>query len=395
MAITGSVQQKNNRWYCVVSYRDENNKRKQKWINTGLTIKGNKRAAEKILREKIAEMEQAENEKTVAKLKAVENPIDGTKADAVANPGSSMTVAEWFIEWLTSIEKKVRPNTFRGYKGNMTNHIIPYFEEKKILMCDVTYKDIQAYYDYKASSKLSATSIRHHAENMSKAFEDAIMKNKITVNPTKRAKPPKVKKYKATFLNRQEVEELLQLFKDNVVELPVILCSIYGFRRSEVLGLKWENVDFVKRTIYIVETLQQNTGGDYTDETKTESSTRTMPITKKAYTVLYAKKQEQEQMKKLMGKHYTDSDYVCTWKDGKVIKPNYLSSTFHDVKKVRLHDLRHSAATNLLEMGFSIAQVAEWLGHSSPEITLRYYAHATAQSKMQIANALDDMFNAV
>ena len=88
------------------------------------------------------------------------------------------------------------------------------------------------------------------------------------------------------------VEELLQLFKDNVVELPVILCSIYGFRRSEVLGLKWENVDFVKRTIYIVETLQQNTGGDYTDETKTESSTRTMPITKKAYTVLYAKKQE-------------------------------------------------------------------------------------------------------
>ena len=56
MAITGSVQQKNNKWYCVVSYRDENNKRKQKWINTGLTIKGNKRAAEKILREKIAEM---------------------------------------------------------------------------------------------------------------------------------------------------------------------------------------------------------------------------------------------------------------------------------------------------------------------------------------------------
>ena len=306
MAITGSVQQKNNRWYCVVSYRDENNKRKQKWINTGLTIKGKKRAAEKILREKIAEMEQAENEKTVAELKEVEKPIEETKADAAVNPFCNMTVAEWFIEWLTDIEKKVRPNTFRGYKGNMTNHIIPFFEEKKILMCDVTYKDIQAYYDYKASSKLSATSIRHHAENMSKAFEDGIMKNKITVNPTKRAKPPKVKKYKATFLNRQEVEELLQLFKDNVVELPVILCSIYGFRRSEVLGLRWENVDFVKRTIYIVETLQQNTGGDYVDDTKSEDSTRTMPITEKAYTLLLAKRQEQEQMKKLMGKHYRE-----------------------------------------------------------------------------------------
>ena len=125
-----------------------------------------------------------------------------------------------------------------------------------------------------------------------------------------------------------------------------------------------------------------------------------MPITERAYTLLLAKKQEQEQMKKLMGKYYTDSDYVCTWKDGRIIKPNYLSSTFHAVvkdvfKKVRLHDLRHSAATNLLEMGFTIAQVAEWLGHSSPEVTLKYYAHANKQSKMQIANALDSMFNAV
>lgn len=400
MAITGSVQQKNNRWYCVVSFRDENNKRKQKWINTGLSIKGNKRNAEKILREKIAEMEQAAIERPVAELKADKSPVKVTKADAVVNPVDNMTVAEWFVKWLQLIEKKVRPNTYRNYKGNMKNHIIPYFQEKGILMCEVTYKHIQAYYDYKASSQLSATSIRHHAENMSKAFEDAIMQSLITVNPTQRAKPPKVKKYKATFLNRQEVEQLLQLFKDNVVELPVILCSIYGFRRSEVLGLRWENVDFIKRTIYIVETLQQNTGGDYVDDTKSEDSTRTMPITERAYTLLLAKKQEQERMKQLLGDCYHVSDYVCTWQDGKIIKPNYLSSTFHAVvkdvfKKVRLHDLRHSAATNLLEMGFTVAQVAEWLGHSSPEVTLKYYAHATKQSKMQIANALDNMDFAV
>lgn len=399
MAITGSVQQKNNKWYCVVSFRDENNKRKQKWINTGLSIKGNKRNAEKILREKIAEMEQAEIKKPVTEFKAVENPVEVTKAVAAVNPVNNITVAEWFTKWLTLIEKKVRKNTFRNYKGNMQNHIIPYFEEKGILMCEVTYKHIQAYYDYKMD-KLSATSIRHHSENMSKAFEDAIDNSLIEVNPTKRAKPPKVKKYKATFLDTKEVEQLLQLFKGNVVELPVILCSIYGFRRSEVLGLRWENVDFLKRTIYIVETLQQNTGGDYVDDTKSEDSTRTMPMTDRAYKLLYAKKQQQEQIKKLLGKYYNDSDYVCTWQDGKIIKPNYLSSTFHKVvkdvfKNVRLHDLRHSAATNLLEMGFTVAQVAEWLGHSSPEVTLKYYAHATKQSKMQIANALDSMDYAV
>ena len=189
----------------------------------------------------------------------------------------------------------------------------------------------------------------------------------------------------------------MSLFKGNIIELPVTLCSIYGFRRSEVLGLKWENIDFVGRTIYIVETLQQNTGGDYTDDTKTESSTRTMPMTDTAYQILMFKKSQQEHLKKVL-KRYKDTDYVCTHYNGKPISPNYLTKHFHAVvkdvfKKVRLHDLRHSSATNLLEMGFTVAQVAEWLGHSSPEITLRFYAHATKRSKLQIANALDANFS--
>jgi len=326
----------------------------------------------------------------------------GRKADVVTvrrspitakSVPTSITVAEWFTQWLPIIEKQVRPNTFRGYKGNMTNHIIPYFEELNITMDQVTYRHIQAYYDSKIGV-LSPTSIRHHAENMSKAFEDAIFRELLAFNPTKRAKPPKMKKFKAAFLNLEEIEQLLSLFKGNIIELPVTLCSIYGFRRSEVLGLKWENIDFVGRTIYIVETLQQNTGGDYTDDTKTESSTRTMPMTDKAYHLLMHKKREQEQMKKFMKKRYRDTDYVCTQRNGKPISPNYLSKHFHAVvkdvfKKVRLHDLRHSSATNLLEMGFTVAQVAEWLGHSSPEITLRFYAHATKESKVKIANALD------
>ena len=117
-------------------------------------------------------------------------------------------------------------------------------------------------------------------------------------------------------------------------------------------------------------------------------------MTDKAYHLLMHKKREQEQMKKFMKKRYRDTDYVCTQRNGKPISPNYLSKHFHAVvkdvfKKVRLHDLRHSSATNLLEMGFSVAQVAEWLGHSSPEITLRFYAHATKESKVKIANALD------
>ena len=81
--------------------------------------------------------------------------------------------------------------------------------------------------------------------------------------------------------------------------------------------------------------------------------------------------------------------------NGEVISPNYLTRIFHSVvehstlPQIRLHDLRHSAASNLLNAGFSVVQVQEWLGHSSAETTLRFYAHADKSSKKAIADSLN------
>ncbi len=98
-----------------------------------------------------------------------------------------------------------------------------------------------------------------------------------------------------------------------------------------------------------------------------------------------------------MGNYYVKSDYVCTWADGKVIQPNFLTREFHrillnsDLPLIRFHDLRHSTASNLLDNNFSAVQVGEWLGHSSPATTLNFYAHANKASKNDISNALQDM----
>ena len=98
-----------------------------------------------------------------------------------------------------------------------------------------------------------------------------------------------------------------------------------------------------------------------------------------------------------MGDYYFKSDYVCTWAEGKVIQPNYLTKKLHKILKesdlpmVRLHDLRHSTASNLLDKNFSAVQVGDWLGHSSPATTLNFYAHANKTSKNDISNALQDM----
>ena len=121
---------------------------------------------------------------------------------------------------------------------------------------------------------------------------------------------------------------MLILVKGNVIELPVQLSAVYGFRRSEVLGLKWQYIDLDRRTITVAETLQQNVGGSYTDKPKTESSYRTLPMTDKVFEILQKQKRQQEERTDIMGDYYFKSDYVCTWADGKVIQPNYLTKQF-------------------------------------------------------------------
>lgn len=249
-------------------------------------------------------------------------------------------------------------------------------------------------------SELSGRTLKHHHQNISKALNDAVSEGYISVNPASNAKTVKEEQFNAEFLNESQIQELLSLLAESPIRIAVELCSIYGFRRSEVLGLKWHNVDFENESIRICETLQQSTKAitgstNYTDGTKNRSSNGTMPMTKRAKTLLQEQRKRQLQNQQLLGDGYIVNDYVCTFDNGKEITPNYLSRTFHkvivnsDLPQIRLHDLRHSAASNLLAQGFSVVQVADWLRHSNPATTLKFYAHVDKSSKMAIAKALD------
>ena len=380
---TGSLFERNGTYHAIISYYNEYGERRQKWYNTKLAVRGNKKKAEKILNDLLLEWDK----KNVKYC--------------------DLTVAEYFKNWIKEIELEVKPNTYRSYKGNMENHIIPYFESKDILIQELKPYHLEDYYKFKlkphsklrSDEALSHTTIKHHHQNISKALSDAVRKDIIHYNPASYAKTPKTETYKSEFLNPKQLQDLLLLFKGSSVEIPVTLCAIYGFRRSEVLGLSWNSIDFVNRTITISQTLQQHKGENtnYIDTPKTESSYRTLPLTEDVYQMLKKHKELQRKRKELIGNNYVDNNFVCTWEDGNVIAPNYLSRTFHKIiikstlPHIRLHDLRHSVASNLLNNGFSVVQVAEWLGHSSSSTTLKFYAHSDKTSKIQIAVSLNKM----
>ena len=335
--VNGSIVEKNGIWYARLYVTDENGKRKQIWRTTKLPVKNNKRKAEAFLQDLI---EQYSKEcKTFY---------------------SEITVADYFELWLNDIKSEVRPNTYRNYKGNMEKHIIPYFREKGIRLQELKPCDLTAYYKFKNNTNsklekaepLSPRTIQHHHQNISKALNDAVEKGYINFNPDVSSKRPKLKTFNAKFLNQKQINNMLTAIENEIIYLPVLLCSIYGLRRSEVLGIKWSCVDFENNTIHICETLQQSTKeltgeSNYTDDTKNASSNRTMPLIPVIKEKLLVQKQWQFENKKEFEELYSDSDFVFTHENGSVMTPNYLTKNFRRIADslgyhgLRLHDLRH------------------------------------------------------
>ena len=111
--MTGSVQRKNNRYHMVISYKDNFGEQKQKWISTGLTIKGNKKAADAMLDKWLKEHAGCDM-----------NAIDQLLSDYLEN-------------WMDKAKHHLQPSTVRGYRGMLKNHILPYFKSKKLKLADV------------------------------------------------------------------------------------------------------------------------------------------------------------------------------------------------------------------------------------------------------------------
>ena len=241
----------------------------------------------------------------------------------------------------------------------------------------------------------------HYHAIIHRALKYAVKMDMIPANPADRIERPKKDRFVGSFYDSHEVNELFFHLEGHPLELPIKLGAFYGLRRSEILGLKWSDIDFTANTITIRHTVTScNVDGKHievaADTTKTKSSMRTLPLVPDFRDLLLRKKEEQAHYRKLCGRSYcTDYlDYVCVNELGERLKPNTLSSGFkriletNGMRVIRLHDLRHSCASLLLANGVPMKQIQEWLGHSDFSTTANIYAHLDYHSKLSSAEAM-------
>ena len=176
------------------------------------------------------------------------------------------------------------------------------------------------------------------------------------------------------------------------LEIPFMLAAYYGFRRSEVLGLRWSAVDFEHKLISINHKLiVVGTEVILTDELKTKTSNRTLPLIPAIEEALLRHREQIEKNKAFYGNTYDQRylEYVCVEENGKIVYPDHMSKQFSDLLKkhglrhIRLHDLRHSCASNMLASGVQMKEIQEWLGHSNFSTTADVYSHLDFSAKIK------------
>jgi integrase len=195
--------------------------------------------------------------------------------------------------------------------------------------------------------------------------------------------------------------QLLGCAEDEAIYPAILLSAFYGLRRSEVLGLKWDAVDFANGVIHI-----RNTVVEYQriveekEQTKTKASYRTLPLAKEISDYLQHLKRTQQDNRAFFGSGYIENDFVCKRENGEPFIPNYITIRFrkilknHGLPEIRFHDLRHSAASLLLANDFSLKEIQEYLGHGDISTTANIYSHLLFQSKQNMADRMGTLLRA-
>lgn len=379
--VTGSLQIKNNKYQAVLSYKQDN-KWKTKLVSTKIpAVKGNKKLA-------------------TAKLEEIKKQFQ-EEINSVHIDNEEILFIDYMKKWLKMIKASVEETTYNGYKSIVNGRVSDYFNNKKITLQDIKPKHIQDFYQYLLDDGLSGNTVKHYHANIRKALQYAMKTDIIPSNPADKVDLPKIEEYNPNFYTSDEVKTLLNEVIGTKLEIPVMIDCFYGFRRSEVIGLKWSAIDFENKTITINHTITQSNGKlIIRDKTKTKSSKRTLPLEPIVESFLLELKEKQEKNKELCGNSYNQEwlEYICVDVCGNLIRPDYVTETFlkllkkKNLKQIRFHDLRHTCASILLKNGANMKEIQAWLGHSNYNTTANLYAHLDTSSVNEVGKVITNVF---
>lgn len=367
----GHLRQRYNKsWSIKITVVDEFGNRKAKWF----TSKDPRRS---VAEQKLTELLHQYDTNTL--------PND-----------NRITLGDYLKRWLIAYTPTLSPNSLKRYTGIINTHLTPALG--KIPLSKLRLLQIQNYYNEKTKTQ-APNSVRYHHAVLHKALETAITWQLLTRNPSHGAIiPPKARPSFDTW----SMEELNAFLKFAVISPYYVMFHTAlhtGLRRSELLGLRWRDLELTPGRIHVSQSLHKVTRkGYYFKETKSKHGRRSVPLPASSIAVLQKFKDDTVSGLLLNGLTFKDDRLVFCHEDGSPYSPNFITNRWNELvkdsglKRIRLHDARHTYATLLLEANVNLKVVQELLGHATIQETADTYSHVTPTIQEQTGVKFNDIF---
>jgi integrase len=309
-------------------------------------------------------------------------------------PERAPTLAEWLDTYVAEVAQgRVRASTLVSYQSHIKHHLKPGLGRHRI--DQLRPQHIAAFYRDRLRT-LSPASVRRIHAVLRRALTVAVRWGLITTNPAMMVDPPPMSSTEPQPYSLDEARAFLTAAATDRLSARWVLALSLGLRQGEALGLQWDDVDFPRGRLQVRRALRLQPGGELAlVKTKTLRSNRTLPMPGPLASALQAHRASQSNERTVAADLWHDSDLVFTTAIGTPVHPRNDYRSFQRIirnaglRRIRLHDLRHTAASVLLAQGVPARVVMEILGHSQISVTLNTYTHVDTSLTQDAADRME------
>lgn len=306
------------------------------------------------------------------------------------------TINDLLEHWLEISHLSLRSKTLYQYQGVANKYIIPHIGDTGI--SNLTQDKLEVFYKKLIDNGVGVRTVRLTHSILHRCLVKAIRYGLMHDNPAHGATLPRLIQKDMVALSKEQVSLFLKSAKGNYYEAFFNLSVITGLRQAELFGLKWADINWEKRSINIYRQIQRVPGEQWQFiEPKTRAGRRTIILGSDVIDLLREHKGNQEKYREIAGDRWKNNGLIFPNTYGNPMDPSNMRIEFNRVlndaglQKIRFHDLRHTAASLMLNHGVPLLVISRILGHSKPSVTLDIYGHLLTEGQEEAANFMNSL----
>jgi integrase len=314
--------------------------------------------------------------------------------------GGQTLLEEYLYHWLGAHKVTLRDHTIHRYMQIIKNHIVPYIGNKKLK--DLHLARIERFYASLVGLGIGVRTIREVHAVLHKSLKKAVKYGYIQNNPAHGASLPRYTHAEMKVLDESQVTLFLGAAHNSLYHALYHQAVVTGMRQGELFGLKWPDLKWNSGVLYVQRQVQRVPGQGWKFvEPKTKAGRRPIRLGEGTLQILREHRELQHSRKTSVGDRWQDHDLIFPCSVGTPLHPSNLRRDFNQVlesagiPRIRFHDLRHTAASLMLNHGIPVIVVSKILGHAKPSTTLDIYGHLIHEMQGEVANIMDELLSPI